>query len=93
MASGVRTFIVCTVRSDGGASVAPCIDTGAGPSYPTLVEGTLVDAGLATQLEAAAAPFDYALAGQFYLFAFSSILSVYMLSVGVGYILRTVRET
>lgn len=88
----LRTFVVCEPRTDGGASVLPCVDTGAGPSYPHLVEGTLVDATLAARLEASAVPFDWALAAQFYSFAFGSVLSVYLLSVGVGFILRTVRE-
>jgi hypothetical protein len=88
-----RTFVVCLPRTDGGASVSPCVDTGAGPSYPALAEGVLVDSALASQLEASAQPFDYVLAGQFYAFAFSSILSVHLLSVGIGYVLRTARES
>lgn len=81
-------FLTC-VPGSGGQAIAPCVDPGTVPSIQT---GILVDAATYNRLEMASAPLDPATMSQLFLISFGTAVSGWLLSYGVGLIMRTIRD-
>ena len=81
----VQTILVCVPSA---FSQAPCP---AGTALTTM-QGYIIDSSLAASIEAQNAPFDYSQAAGIWLFAFSFVVGLYLVSKSAGVILEFIRR-
>ena len=92
MGAQAAYVLVCVPAPDAGPAVAPCGSLNGVGYVPSVQPATLIDASLAAQIEASTGPFDYGLFTQYFGFAIGVMLSLFVLSYGVGLVMRTVRD-
>lgn len=80
------TVVVCVAGGTGWGS-APC------PPGQTvsIQQAYLISPSDATKFELSLQPFDASTAGAYFGFAFASTITLYLISLGVGMVIKTVR--
>jgi hypothetical protein len=83
--------VIC-VPSGDGVAIAPCGTFNGQALVPSVVEVPVLTASTVAAVEAAAAPFDYQQAGEYWAAAFGMVLLFFAVGIGVGTILRVLRD-
>lgn len=86
MAAGtIQTIVIC---APSPFSQAPCP---AGQAVSTM-QGFVLDPAYQASFDALVEPFDYAVAGQFFMFGFTTVVSFWLLGIAVGAIVNRVKR-
>lgn len=83
--------VVCTPSGDG-VPVHPCGLVDGQAMAPALFDMPMLSESTVAAVEAAAAPFDYGEASQFWTMAFGLVLLFFVVGITVGTILRVLRD-
>lgn len=81
----VQTVVVCVNASSGLQGACPA------GQVETVTQAYVISASEAARFELGVEPFDPVQAGAFFGFAFVSTIFIWLFSIGVGHILKTVR--
>lgn len=94
MANGsVQLVLVCMPSANAtAAQQAICPKVGTQFYAPTKVQAYLLDPTQQSQMDAALTPFDYGSASALWGVAFTSVVTLYFISHGIGQILGLVRR-
>lgn len=86
MAAGtVQTIVIC---APSAFSQAPCPS---GQAISTM-QAFVLDPAYQASFNALTEPFDYAVAGQFFMFGFTTVMSFWLLGIAVGAIVNRVKR-
>lgn len=83
----VQTVVVCIPGTSGVQGACP-VNT-----VESVIQAYLVAPSEAVRFDLMAEPFDAVVAGQYFGFAFASTVFVWLFSLGVGYVLKMVRQS
>ncbi len=94
----IQTLVICsgatgTVTSSDGSRVSCGTDANGNALYLSTMQAYVVDPSSASLLEASAQPFDYVQAAAFWGLAFTTIISLWLVSHGAGAIVNFLRRT
>ncbi|MGC5809327.1 hypothetical protein [Ralstonia pseudosolanacearum] len=95
----VQMVVICstaagtgTVATNDGGRVSCGTDASGNAMYLSTVQAYVVDPSSASSLEAATQPFDYMQAAGFWGLAFTTIISLWLVSHGAGAIVNFLRR-
>lgn len=80
-----QTVVVCIPGSEGVQGACPV------GSVQSVTQAYVISASEATRFELASEPFDAATAGAFFAFGFVSTVFLWLIALGAGMVIRTVR--
>lgn len=94
MANGsLQSVLVCMPSATANATQQTiCPKVGAQFYVPSKVQAYLLDPSQQSGMDAALTPFDYGSASAFWGLAFTSVVSLYFISHGIGQVLGMVRR-
>lgn len=90
----VQTLVVCVPvdQATGPEQQAVCPVVNGQNFAPANVQAYVIDPAQAASIEAQAAPFDYAKAGEVYGFAFTSVMLLWVSAKGIGAVINMVKS-
>ncbi|CAM2194587.1 Phage coat protein [Paraburkholderia kururiensis] len=96
VAGSVQTIAVCGPAfgaiNVAGRSISCGTDVNGNPLYVTTMQAYVLDPSSAAYIDAIAQPFDYVQAAGFWGLAFTTIISLWLVSHGAGAIVNFVRR-
>ncbi|MGS1041440.1 hypothetical protein [Burkholderia glumae] len=97
MAAGsIQTIAVCGLAAgavNAAGHVISCgTDANGNPLYVTTIQAYVLDPSSASYIDAIAQPFDYAQAAGFWGLAFTTVITLWLVSHGAGVIVNFVRR-
>lgn len=96
-AGSVQTIVVCGPAagavSVSGRAISCGTDANGNPLYMTTMQAYVLDPSSASYIDAVAQPFDYVQAAGFWGVAFTTVITLWLVSHGAGAIVNFVRRT